>query len=82
MLVVVSILVSVAGCFGDVTDVRLEGESGVKDESKVSDLRGGGERVTVNGECEVLGGGEEGFGTNDDKFGFVAVEFREVGGHP
>lgn len=41
------------GCLGDVTDVGSEGEGGVKDESKVFDLKGGGN-------CERVRSCEEG----------------------
>ena len=44
------------GSPGDVVDVVFEGEVAVEDDSKVADVRGGGQSGVVDGEAEVVSG--------------------------
>ncbi len=55
-------------CFVDVLYVLVEGNGLLKDDNKISDVRGGGYCGTVNGEGEVVGGFGEHFGSNDNNF--------------
>ena len=59
-------------------DVGLEGEGGVKYHAKVACLGGGGNRGAIDGECQVGGFAEGGFGADEEEFSFIAVEFEEV----
>ena len=59
-------------------DMGEEGESGVQDNSKVTDFGGGGDGGAVNVKVEVLHGVGEGVRTNEEDFGFVGVEFEKV----
>ena len=70
------------GSFCDVVDMGLVGEGGVHDDTKVADFIGGGDSGAVNVEGEMLSGAGEGIRTNDEDFGFIAVEFEEVVLHP
>ena len=68
--------------FGDLFYMRQEGEGGVQDDSKVTDMRGGVDNGFVDVQCEGAYGFGEGFGTDDQDFRFIAVEFEEVHLHP
>jgi hypothetical protein len=70
------------GCFGNIIDMGLVGEGGIQDDTKVADFIGGGDGGSVNVEGEIYGGAGEGIRTNDEDFGFIAVEFEEVVLHP
>ena len=70
------------GSFGNMVDMGEEGESGVKDNSKVTDLGRGGNGGAVNVKGEVLSGVGEGVRTKDEDFGLVGVEFEKVILHP
>ena len=72
----------VEGFFGDQFYMRQEGEGGVQDDSKVTDMRGGVDNGFVDVQCEGAYGFGEGFGTDDQDFRFIAVEFEEVHLHP
>ena len=47
------------GSFGDLVDMGLEGEGGVKDDTQVADLGGWGDSGAINSEGEVLTGAGE-----------------------
>ena len=70
------------GSFGNMVNMGEEGESGVQDNSKVTDFGGGGDGGAVNVKGEVLSGVSEGVRTNDEDFGFVGVEFEKAVLHP
>lgn len=70
------------GSFSDVFDVLVEGEGLIKQDTKVTDMGGSEHSGAIDGEGEVMGGFDERFGTNDDDFSFVRVEFEEVGLKP
>lgn len=70
------------GGFNDLTDVRLKGEGGIKDNAKVAGLGRWGDNGAVDGESGVIGFAECGFGADQKEFCFVAVEFEEVVLHP
>ena len=70
------------GSFGNMVNMGEEGESGVQDNSKITDFGGGGDGGAVNVKGEVLSGVGEGVRTNDEDFGFVGVEFEKVILHP
>ena len=58
---------------GDVIDVKFEGEVTIKNDAKVTDVRGGGQSGVFNVDGEVVGGFGEGFRTDDDEVCFVSV---------
>jgi len=47
------------GSFGDMMDMGFKCECGVKNVTKISDLGKGGNCMAIDGESEVLGGGED-----------------------
>lgn len=66
--------------FGDVLDMVFKGEVAVENDSEVADGRG--QSGIVNGEGDVVIVFGEGFGTDDDHFRFITVQFEEVVLHP
>ena len=69
------------GCFGDVLHMLIKGEGLVKDNAEIANVGGGEHNGSVNGEGEVDGFGESVW-TSDNDFGFVSVQFEEVGLEP
>ncbi|KAM9339228.1 interleukin-6 receptor subunit beta-like [Symphorus nematophorus] len=64
------------GCLGDVFNVPVEGEGLVKNDAKISDVRGGGHCGAVNAEGEVVGG----FGLHENSCNVVPKDHNiEVG---
>lgn len=64
------------GRFGGRLDVELEGESGVQDDTQVSDRCRWADGAAVNGHHEVRHFLEGSLGSHQHDLGFIAVEFE------
>ena len=58
---------------GYLSDMMIEGEGGVKGNSKVTDVGGRGQEGVVGRESEVVGRFDEGFWADDNDVCFVVV---------
>ena len=64
--------------FDDLADMRLEGEGGIKDHTKVACLERRRDSFAIYGESGVVDSAEGGLGANAEEFCSVSVEFEEI----